>query len=372
MEELLRFNDADLAANRDGRLGPGQVPRLMWSGLWRLIAGPAMLIAFLALSIVALSTVLASLLMLVFVAIGLWVTWRGFAFLVDALDRNVAFVTGRLRANRVVGKTTTYYADIGPVHKQISRRTYDSLPSLTCHLYYAPGSRSLLSIEPADEAEPKPDHPFGPDSAHIWDRLRFSWIVVTVGALGILIAAYGVAVAHAAHAVPVEGTIWNYVETHGKSTSRSLFVDPYSGAFTPYAEGDYSPPVQPFETLVGRNVVLYIDEGTRNVLAINDGEQMHKSDWYVHPGNEKVSLLLQASAAGIISLLVIAAGVLRIRVASRPSPPDPPAAETPTYAAPSLLAPPSVRPWYANWAAMLVFIVVGGAMGLLVALATHA
>lgn len=368
LEELLRFSDADLAANRDGRLGPGQIPRLMWSGLWRLVAGPAIAIVFLAFSLVTLDTILISLLMLIGVAFGLWLTWIGFAFLVDALDRNVAFVTGRLVANAVVAKTTTYYADIGPVHKRISRRTYDSLPSLMCHLYYAPGSRSLLSIEPADEAQPKPAHPFGADSAHVWDRLRLSWIVVTVGVLGLLIAVYGLAVAHPAHAVPVEGTVLDYVESHGKTTTRDLFLGDYSEPFTPYAEDDYSPSVQPFATLIGRSVVLYVDEGTRNVLAINDGEQMHTSDWYVNPGHEQGSLLLQATAAGVISLLVVGVGVYRIRSGLRPAQSNQASWQA---VMPSRIAPPSVRHWYANWAAVVAMTLVGAFMGLVFALATH-
>lgn len=39
LQHFLRFSDADLSANRDGVLGPGQRPRLVWSGVWRVVLG---------------------------------------------------------------------------------------------------------------------------------------------------------------------------------------------------------------------------------------------------------------------------------------------------------------------------------------------
>lgn len=147
---------------------------------------------------------------------GLWLTWQGFAFLADAVDRHVGFVTGPLNVEVVHGKTTSYYAAVGPVRKSISRRTSEQLPGgLVCHLYYAPACRSLLSIEPATESEPKPQHPFGPDSAHAWDRIRGSWVAIATAALGLGLAAHSLAAAHAAQPYRVGGTVANYYVTHG-------------------------------------------------------------------------------------------------------------------------------------------------------------
>lgn len=358
----------------------------MWSGIWRVVLGPALLIGGLAFAVALLDMSVVAAFMLLFVGIGLGLTWVGFAFLTDAIDGRVAYITAPLESRVVRGKTTTYYADCGPVSKMINSRAYEGLPrGLTCHLYYAPGSRSLLSIEPATDGEPKPAHPFGPDSAHVWDRLRVSWVAVTVGVLGILIAAHGFQVAHPAHPVPVEGTVASYDETHGKSTHRYLYLKGDPDSYTPYAEDAYSPPMPAFGTLQGRNVVLYVDDGTRDVLAVNDGEQLHAADWYQNPDHEKTFDTVLAAIAGVISLLAIAGGVAgivfgpRIAAATRPtSPPSQPApsdalyASTPAFSMPALYAPPSVRPWHTNWVIVLGLTLAGAAVGLLIALTTHA
>jgi hypothetical protein len=343
-----------------------------------LIAGLAFAIALVNMSVVAVF-------MLLFVGLGLVLTWSGFAFLVDAIDGRVAYVTAPLRSRVVRSKTTSYYADCGPVSKLINSRAYNGLPSrLTCHLYYAPGSRSLLSIEPATDDEPKPAHPFGPDSAHVWDRLRGNWVAVTVGVLGVVIAVNGFLVAHPAHAVPVEGTVASYNETHGKSTHYYLYLDGDPDSYSPYAEDAYSPPMPEFENFIGSKVVLYVDKGTRNVLAINDGEQLHAADWYLHPDHEKTFDIVLAAVAAVISLLIFAGGIAGIvlgpRIAAatrRASPPTQPApsdalyASTPAYSMPALYAPPSVRPWHASWVIVPVLALAGAAFGLLIALTTH-
>lgn len=377
---MLGFNDQDLAANRDGRLGQGQVPRLMWSGAWRLIVGPAVLIFSLALAVSAVDYALAAVVILVFAGLSLFLTWLGFAFLVDAIDGRVAFVTGLLQPNMVSGKTTSYYADCGPVHKLISHSAYEALPrGLTCHLYYAPGSRSLLSIEPASEGEPKPDHPFGPDSAHVWDRVRVSWVAITIGVLAVLFSVHSATVAHPARPVPVGGTVSDYREYHGKSTHRELYLGSDPGAYTPYAEDSYSPPAPSFGTLIGKELVLYVNDGTRDVLAINDGDGLYASDWYLNPEHQRESEVDQAVIAGLISLFVMAAGVVGLfyrrlfpgRVfASEQAPSDPLFARTPLYSLPSI-APPRVRPWHSNWGPAAVLVGVGCVVFVILAIATH-
>src|SRR5258708_35288822 len=123
---------------------------------------------------------------------------------------------------------------MGPVSKRIKKGTYDALPpNLLCPLYYAPGCRSLLSVEPADSPAPLPMHRCGPDSAHAWDRLRWSWVLLTIGVVGLLAGFRQFAVAHPANPVRVDGTVADYRETHGKSTSRSIYLAGPSGAYTP-------------------------------------------------------------------------------------------------------------------------------------------
>jgi hypothetical protein len=391
LEGLLGFGDEDLAANRNGRLGPGQVARLIWSGIWRLFVGPILLLVCLALSFAAFpGLAFGVLLCLVFAGVGLFLTWAGFAFLTDALDGNVGFVTAGLQPNVSRGRTTTYYAAIGPVNKQVSRRVYNSLPSgLRCHLYYAPGSRSLLSIEPATESEPKPDHPFGPDSAHVWNRVRGAWIALTIGVLGVLLGVYALSIAHPARAVRVDGTVANYVETHGKSTTRSLYLAGNDSSYTPYAEGSYSPTAPDFYSLVGHQLVLYVDAGTTNILAIDDSGTLYASDWYRNPDHERTNLILNAVAVMVLSLVAAGAGAYAILpVGRRPavpfaatSTPDvalpdgatlyPAFARTPMYSGSALYMPPTVRPVQANWVAALALVMVGVALFVGLAVLTH-
>jgi hypothetical protein len=199
---------------------------------------------------------------------------------------------------------------------------------------------------------------------------------VTVGMLGILIAAHGILVAHPAHSVPVEGTVASYDETHGKSTHRYLYMQGDAGSYTPFAEDAYNPPMPAFATLTGKGVVLYVNEGTRDVLAINDGEQLHASDWYVNPDHEKTFESVLAAIAGVISLLAIAGGVAgiarRTPTPIEPAPSNALPASSPAFSMPALYAPPSVRPWYSNWVIVLGLTLAGAAAGLLIALTIHA
>lgn len=372
VEQFLGFSDADLAANRSGVLSAGQAWRLRWSGVWRLIVGPPLIVVPVVIALTADSGFVTAGALLV-AAGGLYLTWHGFAFLADATQGLVAFVTGPLHRRSVSGKGgTSYFADIGPVTKRISRRAYDSLRGGPFHLYYAPGCRSLLSIEGASAGEPKPPHPFGADSVHVWDRVRWSWVLIAIGAAGLLIGANGVATTHAAHPVKVGGTISDYYEHHGKSgTTRYIYMRGDPNTYSPGRESSYDPPVPPFATLIGREVVLYINDGTQDVLAINDGEQLHAGDWYLHPEHETVNLSMNGAAGAGIGVLYIVLGigllVLRGRLpwSTQPTSPDPAFERTPLYSM------PSVRPARASWLAGVTLAAVALIVVLALELAVH-
>ena len=369
LEWFLEFKDDDLAANRAGSLSPGQSARLLWSGIWRLVGGPILLLAGL---IVALDVTLAfvAVIALGVAAYGLYLTWHGFAFLVDRVDGAVAFTTAPLRRRQVRTKNGyQYFANIGPVTKSISMTAYSGLPEgLNCHLYYSPGCRSLLSTEPVAADEPKPAHPFGPDSAHAWDRVRLSWVLMSIGVLGILIGARVVVDAPPAYRVMVGGTISNYSETHGKSTSRYMYLQGDPDAYTPQSEDSYSPPAPDFYSLTGKEVVLYINRGTRDILALSDGDQLYAADWYLHPEHQTVYEATNGAATGGVSLVGVLAGlgmlVFRRRRAMNT------AGDTTTP--PPLFVPPTVRSAQAFLPAALVLgaILALAALGVAVSLRT--
>lgn len=127
-----------------------------------------------------------------------------------------------------------------------------------------------------------------------------------------------------------------------------------------------------FENLIGKEIVLYVDRGTANVLAVNDGDQLHAGDWYLHPEREWWSDIANAAAVGLVGLAFLGGGIATLRRRERGMQvTDPMFARTPLYATPGIM-PPSVRPWYANWAAVLAFTLTGTALGLVVALIAHA
>jgi hypothetical protein len=165
-------------------------------------------------------------------------------------------------------------------------------------------------------------------------------VLITIGALGLLIGAHAVAIAHPAHPIRVGGTISNYVETHGKSTTRSLYLDNDPDSYTPEREDSYSPPPPPFGSLIGSEVVLYIDQGTRNVIALVTGDQLYAGDWYLHPEHETASDAANGAVTGGASVIAIVVGIGLIAFGRRRSA----SAETPDWSAPPLYWPPTVRP----------------------------
>lgn len=370
LEAFLGFSDRDLNANRQGVLSATQAWRLRWSGLWRLVAGPVLLLACLVVAFVATSAFLAVGALAVAV-MGLYLTWHGFAFLTDASAGTIAFVSGPLHRRSEHGRYGTYYyGDIGPVTKRISSQAYDSLRTGPYHLYYAPGCRSLLSLEPASSSEPKPPHPFGPDSAHVWDRMRWSWALIGVGALGLLIGMHAITVAHPAIPVKVNGTISDYYEHHGKGgTTRHLYLRGSSNSYSPEREDAYDPPVPGFSSLIGKEVELYINDGTSDVIAISDYQHLYAGDWYLHPEHETVNAVMNGMATAIVSVLGLLGGVLLIvfgrRSAAAQPQPDPALARTPLYTM------PSIRPATSGWQAALLLVVVGTTLSLALRFAVH-
>ena len=348
-EDYLRFTDADLAANRDGDIGSAQKANMTWSGIWRLVVGPPT--AIIGVVVTQLTdNALVMLLGLVFAGFGLYLAWRGFAFLTDTIVARVAYVTGPIHKKLVRGRnSTSYFAEIGPVSRRLTSLAYESLPEgMSVHLYYAPACRSLLSVEPANVDEPRPDHPFGPDSAHAWNRLRWSWVVMTVGALALLVGVHAATLAQPVHAVGVETTVANYIETHGKSTTRRLYVANDPDYYTPQSESSYHPNAPSFYSMIGKPVVIYTDDGSREIIAFRLGDVLYATDWYLHPEHKTIFEAANGAIVAVLSLLAIAAGVVGVRVGFRLQ----------TVPTRPLYGPPSVhQPQTALWASGVVLAV---------------
>jgi len=348
-EHYLKFSDGDLAVNRDGDIGAGQKVKMVWSAIWRLLVGPPTAIGGVVVTQVT-DNALVMLIGLGIAGFGLYVTWRGFAFLTDTIVARVAYVTGPIHKKLVRSKnSTSYFAEIGPVSKRISSLAYSSLREGTSvHLYYAPACRSLLSVEPANVDEPRPDHPFGPDSAHAWNRLRWSWVLITVGALGLLVGVHAATLAQPVHAVGVETSVADYVESHGKSTTRHLYVRNDPDYYTPQSESSYDPVAPSFYSMIGFPIVIYTDDGSREIIAFRIGGVLYATDWYLHPEHKTIFEAVNGAIVAVLSLLAIVAGVVGVRVGFRLQ----------TQSARPLYGPPSVHePQTVLWASGVVLAV---------------
>jgi hypothetical protein len=361
LEGLLGFSPADLAANRDGRLSGGQAGRLWWSGLWRVLLGAALTVFGAFAAVLSDWFVLAGI-GLVSLGVGLYLTWAGFAFMADAATIDVAWLAGRLDRRIVRGKNSvTYYAVIGPVEKSISRVHYDMLPvGAQCNLYYAPGCRSLLSIEPADAGQPRPGHPFGADSAHAWDRLRMRWVILTVAAFGLFAGGHIMVDAHPARPFVVSGTVASYYETvHKGNVTRHLLMAGDSTDYTPDSPDSYTPAVPSFDALVNQQVALYVNQGTVDVIALRAaGDTLYAGDYYLHPQNQLYWTVAGGLALALVSLVAFLIAGRRLLRGWR-------MARTPVSAEGlARLTPPSVRGLSTGVpaAVVLVVAVVAGAM----------
>ena len=366
LEGWLRFNDEDVRLNRDGRLSARQRRRLVWSAAWRLATGPAVVVVAAVVVAASVDTAIGVLLAVLAICLGLQLAWTGFAYMVDATSDSVAFVTAPLGTQVVRGRYTTYLANVGPIRKTISSKAYHGLlPAAggSYHLYYAPGCRSLLSMEAASATAPLPAHPFGPDSAHAWDRLRWSWIAITAGAFGALVGAHLLAAAHPAEPVRVAGTVQNYVENtttgRGAHTDRTIYLVGDGNAYTPQAEDEYTPEAPAFYSLTGKPVVLYVDQGTTDVLALNDGATTYAAGWYLHPDDERSYLLTNAAlSAAAGAVFIFCGGWLLLRERRR------------AEAAPGVSAsyvPPTVHPVNAMFGTIVIVVAVLGFIGLAIA-----
>jgi hypothetical protein len=353
VESLFGFTDQDLAANRDGVLSGRQALRLWLSGGWRALVGPPLAIGGAALALVSDYFLFAAI-GLAMLAIGLYLAWRGFAFMADGATVDIAFVTGLLSREMVRGKTTSYFAEIGPIRKRVSKKTFDALPiGSRLHLYYAPGCRSLLSAEPAAADEPRPAHPFGADSSRAWDRLRVRWVVLTVAIVGLIAAGHIVVDAHPARPEPVSGIISDFYETHSKrGTTEHLVIDGnYQRVYVPSHGDAYTPPIDSFQSLVLKAVVLYVNSGTDDVIALRESksEVLHAGDYYLHPEYQFYWTLFGGGSLGLLSLLVLgfaAIPLLRVRWKSTSA----------TAVTPQLVIPPTVRALHLGWSAGLTVI----------------
>ena len=292
---------ADVAANREARFSGRQMLGLWYSGLWHIVVG--LPTTGIGIAIVWTPDFLAKLIGLGLVGAGLYLSWRGFSFLGDAITRNVTYVTGRLHTSTRTAKSSTYYyMSVGPVTRRISRKTYEHVPGgLNCHAYYASGSLHLLSLEPATEAEPHPSLRFGGDAAHAWDRLRWRLVVAAVAALGVVAGVHTVTVAHPAQTFLQSGSISDYQERTGKGSYRHLYLEGVPGYYSLDHLNSYSPQIPDLSTHIGDKVDLYIHDGTDEVLALRLRETLYATDYYLHPEHQLADMINAGATITVLS-----------------------------------------------------------------------
>jgi hypothetical protein len=280
-----------------------QVLNLCYSGLWRLLIGLPTT-AFGAAAAWNITDWVELLIGITLMAVGLYVSWRGFSFFGDLLSRNVTYQSGTLDREKETYKGSNYYfMVIGPVRAWISKKKYDALPlGLSCHVYYASGSRHLLSVEPASVAEPHPSLRFGGDAAHAWDRLRWPWLVGTAAVLSLAAGVHFTMWAHPAQTFEVNGTISGYREVHGKHVDRYLSIEGYSSEYVLNDLASTSPPLPDLSNYVGDQVDLYVNSDTGyTVLALRLREHLYAADLYTHPEHQLWTIIVAGLAVVVLS-----------------------------------------------------------------------
>jgi hypothetical protein len=220
---LPQSREADIAANREAHINGRQLLGLVYSGLWRTIAG----LPSAALGAVAIwslpgdpaGNVVGTSLGLLFLGLGMYMLWRGVCFLVDAVTRQVALVTARVDRDVTYSPRSgnLYYMVVGPVKTWIAPKVFDALPiGLLCHAFFSPCSLHLLSIEPATPPDPYLSERLGGADAYAWARFRWGGFFAALAAFGLAAAIHYAIVGHPAVALRM------WVRKHPQPPSTAL------------------------------------------------------------------------------------------------------------------------------------------------------
>jgi hypothetical protein len=314
---LPHSREADVAANREARLSARQFIGLWYSALWRLLAGLPLAVGGAALAWqVPLPSQAVGNFMFMAIGVGLvgygtYLSWRAFSFVADAITRTVTYVTAPIDSQVKTSSkgAKTYYMVVGPVRTQIYRRsTFEALPvGVNCHVYYTPGSKHLLSLEPATVDEPHPSLRFGGDPLHAWDRLRWTWIVPAVAVFGLAVGAHGAISAHPAHWGTISGRIVEYHETRGKGASHYFSIDKSSQEYDLGSLLGVSPPAPALDAYIGDAVDLYVNSDVpADVLAMRLRETLYAADLYSHPEHELEGMIWSGALIALVSAAVLA------------------------------------------------------------------
>jgi hypothetical protein len=315
---LPHSREADVATNREARISARQLLGLWYSGLWRLIVGLplAVIAAAVAWQVPLPSVAVANFFFMAFgiglAGYGSYLSWRAFSLLGDAITRRVTYVTGPLASQVKTSSkgAKSYFMSVGPVKAQIFRKTtFEALPvGLDCHVYYTAGSMHLLSLEPATAGEPHPalQH-FDGDSAHAWDRLRWSVLIPALAVFGFAVGAHNMISAHAAHWATISGHIIEYHETHGKGAARLFSIDTSSQEYNLSSLENASPPAPRLDGYIGDPVDLYVNsESDADVLALRLRETLYKADLYLYPEHEFWGLIWSGAWIAVVSAAALA------------------------------------------------------------------
>jgi hypothetical protein len=314
---LPHSREADVAANREARLSARQFAGLWYSGLWRLLVGLPMAVFGAAIDwqvpfpSQAVGNFMFMAIGLGLVGYGTYLSWRAFSFVSDAITRTVSYVTAELRSQMKTSSkgAKTYYMVVGPVRTQIYRKkTFDSLPvGVDCHVYYSPGSKHLLSLEPATADEPHPSLRFGGDPLHAWDRLRWTWFIPAVAVFGLAVGAHAAISAHPAHWGTISGRIVEYHETHGRGASHYFSIDKSSQEYDLGSLLGVSPPAPTLDAYIGDPVELYVNsDDPADVIAMRLREKLYTADLYNHPEHEQEGMIWSGALIALVSGAVLA------------------------------------------------------------------
>jgi len=165
LAQVLHYGEAELAANRDGKLTQDQRRRLWIRDSLQLALSFTLVAGGLAYTVLEAvgAPPLANpgrirALGLAAVGLGLIFGWLAERVWVDLVRGQVLAVHGLLTRDIVGGyRTTRCVFEIGDMKFQVSRRAFEAATEGETTVYYLPRSKHVLSLEPV-----KPNPSFGP------------------------------------------------------------------------------------------------------------------------------------------------------------------------------------------------------------------
>ena len=316
LAELIDFSDADLEANRAGRLTSGQAGAI-WVRAAALGAG----------GLVALGVSLAlaftddfgargfgaPLVFLVAAAALLYAAALG----ADAASGGVASSEGVLNTRAQQTRSGTIYsAVVGEASVKISKGHAAALPTgERCRAYFVPATDRMVSVERSTVPATEPARPYLGPHAVAPMRFRVRVLFVAFALFTLLLAALSAATAHPARPVSHQGVVDHVYEYSSKGGKHwELYVEGDGTTYHLHSPASYDPPLGAIDSLGNQRIEFSVN-GRSDVIELTtiSDDVAHTTDLYRDPSLELTEGRIEAACLTVAGLLILAISLVARR-----------------------------------------------------------